>query len=257
MPHRHLLPNPHKSIAHWLVDFSGPPCTTVHPVTAASSVARVSSSATNHIPKVPIGCLEVNEWDNGGILESISDLWIWVSASDERQHTAQPIRVTKPNSSFMEYRLSNYPACFITHIAYSCPCLSKHRGCSTRSSNWGLIFVCEEMLTEGTIFYRRWEFWDWQSCIRVSYKWNRREIIALSPPSHPPLQNRRKNTLSPRLSHPPLRKQDSFFFLACPSPFIFLSSRAEQTVYAIRNGLRERWMTVIWFIRLAEINARL
>lgn len=56
----------------------------VHAATAASFVASALSPI---ILKAPAGCQEVNEWDNGAILQSISDLWIRVNESKREWRT--------------------------------------------------------------------------------------------------------------------------------------------------------------------------
>lgn len=82
MPHRRSSKS--TQINSRLADQLLSPHLMVHAVTAASFVG---SALTPIVLKAPADCQEVNEWDNGAILQSISDLWICVNESKRERCT--------------------------------------------------------------------------------------------------------------------------------------------------------------------------
>lgn len=84
---------------------------------------------------------------------------------------------------------------------------------------------------------------------RFASEWTKMNLeencISVSPSF---IKNKEKCMLSFFPSLLPSSKNHNLSF--CLTPFSSPSSRTEQTVYAKRDGLGERWMTVISFIRL-------
>lgn len=117
----------------------------------------------------------------------------------ERHCTPRPISITRTNRSFMEYRLSNYPACFNTHLRTAGPSCQNTDDVLRDPAIWVLIFICGERPSWQVLHFECGrESLNWQICMRVSYNWSGRKIVSVSHPS--PLKEKEEHFHSVFLS---------------------------------------------------------